>query len=295
MQPSTKCLHLAAVVAAASLLTGCATAGRGKSAYMIEPVTIPRQAEEPPKKGVELASCNSPVDLPRRIDPASPRDCALVAAYMGQTDPAEAVRHYLKLIEEHGAEYEVCFTRNAFHEALRCAWESRDPALQRDVLKRYDETLDTVSREPEPSFVKSLRRFQTATEERIRLGYNSLDANLAKLRHEVLQKDRSAWNRKHEDAVVALVLMYRDTPVKDWQAERLDDVALAEVHLADGYVRADSDLLLLKEAEQRVQEANATGEKAMIQALAQAFLERAGVIVSPGSEDYLLGMNYERR
>ncbi len=295
MQTSKKCLYLAAVVAAASVLTGCATSGQSKSAYMIEPVTIPRNREEPTKKALELASYHSPVDLPRRIDPASARDCALVAAYMGQTDPAEAVRHYLKLIEEHGNEYEVCFIRNAFHEALRCAWESRNPALFRDVLERYDDTLGTVAREPEPKFVKSLRRFYTASDERIRLAYGTLDAKPAKLRHDVLQKDRSAWTRKHEDAVVALVLMYRDAPAKDWQAEQLDAVALAEVHLADGYVRADSELLLLKEAEQRTQEAGETGEEALTQAMAQTFLERAGIIAPPESEDFLLGMDYVRR
>ena len=289
-------LMLAAVAAVMAIVTGCTTSTGGRQSSLIEPVTIPRARPEPKSKNVlALAAYRSPIDLPVRIDRGSARDQVLVATYMAQTSPADAVRHYLKLIEEHGNTYESCFTRHAFLEALRCAWKSGDPALVRLVFDRYEKTLDAVAREPEPRFVKDVRKFFAASEERLRAAYGSMDPKMAQVNYDVLQKDRAAWLRKHQDAVVALVTTFRDTSEKDWQPEQMDALAVAEVHLADGYVRPDSNLLLLRDAEQRATASDDTSDRNMIQGVAQVFIERTGLVSAPDGQDYLLGMDYQER
>ncbi len=289
-------LTLAAIAMVMALATGCTTSTGGRQSSLIEPVTIPRPKPEPKSKNVlALAAYRSPIDLPVRIDRGSARDQALVASYMAQTSPADAVRHYLKLIEERGGNYELCFTRHAFQEALRCAWRSGDPALLRTVLDRYEQQLDQVAREPEPRFVKDIRKFFSASEERLRTAYGSMDPKLAQVKYDVLQKDRSTWLRKHQDAVVGLVTAFRDTPAREWQPEQMDALAVAEVHLADGYIRPDSNLLLLREAEQRAKASDDTSDRSMIRNVAQAFIERTGLIAPPNGRDYLLGMDYQER
>lgn len=289
-------LTLAAVAAVMAIATGCTTSTGGQQTSLIEPVTIPRARPEPESKNVlSLDAYRSPIDLPVRIDRASARDQVLVATYMAQTSPADAVRHYLKLIDEHGDTYEGCFTRHAFQEALRCAWKSADLTLVRTVLDRYEKTLDVVAREPEPRFVKDVRKFFVASEERLQAAYGSMDPRMAQVSYDVLQKDRAAWLRKHQDAVVALVTTFRDNPEKAWHPEQLDALAVAEVHLADGYVRPDSKLLLLREAELRATANDDSSDRSMIRNVAQAFIERAGLVSTPDGQDFLLGMDYEER
>jgi hypothetical protein len=297
---------LAAVLAAAVTMTGCTTSTGGRQSPLAGPVVIPRMQPQPkpepepepspkPKSMLALSPYRSPIDLPVRIDRHSSRDQVLVASYMAQTSPADAVRHYLRLIDEHGETYEACFARHAFQEALRCAWRAGDPALLGTVLKQYEENLDEVAREPEPRFVKELRKFLVASEERLRVAYGSMDPGMVQLSYGVLQRDRATQLRRHQDATIALVTMFRDTPEKAWRSEQTDALVVAEVRLVDGYVRPDSKVLFLGEAEQRAMESDEASDAGMVRNLAKVFLERSGLVSAPDTCDYLLGMDYHER
>jgi len=278
-----------ASVALVSLLTGCATSQKR------ELVLVPPPVAEPRKPDLQLADASTQVELPERIDRNSPRDVAMAASYLAQQKPAVAARQYERLIQQHGSRYEIALTRNAYQDALKCAWSANDPALIRKYLAAYDQ-LDVVDRAGEPKFVDDLRRlFGKSDNERIRLAYHKLDAKLTDVGYDILRKRRSKWLQKHEAAILDLVRMYREGDPSSWKTDRLTDLVEAEVNLMNGYVAADSELLLYREADERARKADRTSDAAYIGAVVQTFLTRAGLVSEPGGQEFVLGRDYQAR
>ena len=296
IQASLPCLLLAG----AGMLTGCVSSVPRRQIVLVPvPVASVERSRPAPtllRPVLRLSDVRLPITSPpKHMRHGSARDRAVAAAYVSQANPGPAVYLYRRLIKEHGHRYKTAFTRNAYHEALHCAWRAGDLALLKLVLHEYERSLDDFERTPEPRFVTGLRSFLKATRNDLTLAYARLDVRRLPVAYDILKRDRTEWLSKHRDTVAALVVMVRDREPGKWDAGLLDRLVLAEANLLNGYVRADSDILLFKEAEQRAKASSrATDTTSLAIAVAQVLLERSGVIPVDNTS-YLLGRDYRER
>ncbi len=296
MAPSTPHPLCAATLLVACVLSGCVSFD-GRPPLVLVPIEDAGNGRT--GSGIEVLSLTglaAPDSPPRRAQHGSPRGRALVAAYLRKENPVGALHLYRRLIEEHGDTYELGFTRNAYHEAIRCAWRAGEPELIRSILSEYDKAVRRVCREPEPRFVKDIRRLlRNCSEERLRMAYGRLGAELLDVRFDVLKSDRRDWLKRHETAVVTIVLSAWQLPDRSPRSEVLEQLALAEANLLNGYVRPTSNALLFRDAEARARDKGDTGDNELSIAVTQVFLERTEVVSAPGGREYLLGHDYEKK
>lgn len=294
---SLMCLFLAG----SAVLTGCVSSAPRRQIVLVPvPKASIRQSTPvpaPPRRMLQLNGVRLPIaSPPNSVRYGSARDRAVAAAYVAQSNPGPAVYLYRRLIEQHGRRHEAAFTRNAYHEALRCAWRAGDLALLKLVLHEYERSLDDFERQPEPLLVRGLRRFCRTTPQGLRSAYSRLNVRREAATYDVLQRDQAQWLTKHRDTVVALVVMVRDREPGSCDTELLDRLVLAEANLLNGYVRADSEILLFKDAEQRAKSSTrATDTTSLAIAVAQVFLERSCLVPPPGETNLLIGRDYLER
>jgi hypothetical protein len=294
--PALSCLLLIA----ASMATGCVAPASRREIYLVPlpPAPVQQSAPRPlPTHGVlRLNNAYLPIVSPAsRPLPGAVRSLAMAAASVAQTDPGAAVHLYRRLIKQHGNAYESAFTRDAYHDALRCAWQAGDFVLLRSVLQEHDQSLADFERTPVPKFVKRVRGFLRATEDDLESAYAELNVRRLPVAYGILKRDRAQWLGRHRDTVISLVTMVRDHGPAQWSMGLLDQLVLAEATFLNGYVSADCEILLFKDADARARRSGDAGNSELIAAVAQVFLERSGVVPAPDNQRYLLGREYERR
>ncbi len=288
------------VLMGVGMLTGCVSSSPRRQIVLVpvsvteieEDVTTPELAP----RVLRLSDVSTPIAAPPKpVRYGSARDRAVAATYVAQDNPGSAVYLYRRLIEQHGRRYEVAFTRNAYHEALRCAWRAGDIALLKAVLREYGRKLDDFERTPEPRFVTGLRKYLWASRDDLAQAYARLDVRRLPVAYDVLKRDRAEWLAKHRNTVLALTIVVRDRNSREWDTGLLDRLVLAEANLLNGYVRADSQILLFKDAEQRAKACSrSTDTTSLAIAAAQVFVECSGVVSADG-DSYLLGRDYRGR
>lgn len=283
---------LAAIVTALGFSGGCV--GTGPQAVRL---TAPFAAAiSDSDNGLDLTGLETQQQMPDRIDRRSAFDLVTAAAYLGTVSPGEAADQYVKLIKEHGRQYETAFARDAFQSALACAWDAGDPALIKRVLSTYDRSLDVIERAPEPKWIGELRGFFRVKDDMvIQRALERLLIGKTQTANPLLRRRADRWLDRHRAALVGLVMTFRDREPRNWSEDVLTDIAEAETNLQGGYVNEDSEILFCTRARRLLADTEQATSQSYIVAVAKLFLVKTGVVHQPDKTEFMLGNSYAAR